>query len=135
MDKIIVHSTANTKTKRMAYKGFNESTNKWIFKVKYKGYCTQNVADFMAIVHALHYCKINNIDLPIYNDNLVAIKWVKDKKVNSLLIKTKENHELFQSFENALVILKQNDFLNPILFWKKKELGNIKNPFYSRNST
>ena len=65
MDKIIVHSTANIKTKKMVYKGFNESTNKWIFKVKYKGYCTQNVADFMAIVHALHYCKINNIDLPI----------------------------------------------------------------------
>lgn len=134
MKKIITYSKSNTKSRKMEYKAFNEETQKWIFQKKYTGYCTQNISDFISIVHALHYCNENSLDSPIYNNNKIAINWANNKKTNTQLFKNNENKEIFQLYENALVWLKQNECSNQILFWNKKEMGNIEKPFYKNAS-
>lgn len=50
------------------------------------GYCTNNIAEFVAICHGLGFMKTINRDYNrIYSDSEVAIAWVKDKKCGTKL--------------------------------------------------
>ncbi len=86
---------------------------------------TINIAEFIAIVQALDYCKENNLDLPIYSDSTTAICWVKNKRPNTTQGRTKYNVRLFGLLTWAVNWLKQNDFSNMILKWETKKWGEI----------
>ena len=131
-EKIIINSFSD-ECREMIYKAFLASSKEMLLSRKFEGYCTKNVANFIAIANALLYCKKNDIDLPIYSNNMVAIKWIKEKKYNSKLYKTKKNQIIYETLESALKWLNNNDFKNPILFWDKKKLGNFKSFFFMIN--
>lgn len=64
------------------YRGLDLETGKLLFEANI-GMGTNNIAEFLACVHAIHYVKSNNIKLDIYSDSLTAIAWVKHKKVKT----------------------------------------------------
>src|SRR5437868_3618042 len=41
---------------------------------------TNNIMEFLALVHGLSYCKKKDIKVPIYSDSKIAINWIKEKK-------------------------------------------------------
>ena len=124
-DNIIINSFSD-ECREMIYKAFLASSKEMLLSRKFEGYCTKNVANFIAIAHTLLYCKNNNIDLPIYTNNKVAISWIKKKNHNSNLYKTKENQIMYEIFESAIRWLKNNNLENPILFWDKKKFWDIR---------
>ncbi len=90
---------------------------------------TNNIAEFLAIVHALSYCKKLSLDLPIYSDSKTAISWVKAKNARTKQPRTQENIELFTLIDKAVLWLQKNEFKNPIIKWETSIWGEIKADF------
>jgi ribonuclease HI len=86
---------------------------------------SNNIMEFLALVHGLAYCKQHKLDLPIYSDSKIAISWVKNKKLNTTIKPTGENKYLFELIQRAIKWLKTNTYKNKILKWETKAWGEI----------
>ena len=86
---------------------------------------TVNIGEFLAIVHGLAQLKKEKKNIPIYSDSLTAMKWVRDKRLNTKLARTARNQQLFLYVDRALVWLKSNEYSNPILKWNTEVWGEI----------
>lgn len=122
-DSIAVDAAWNTFTRQMEYQGVFTKTGEKIFIMGPFDDGTNNVGEFLALVHALAYCKKNKLQLPIYSDSMNAISWVKDKEARTNLEKTEKNEELFKLIDRALKWLNENSYENKILKWETKAWG------------
>lgn len=87
---------------------------------------TNNIGEFLALVHALALLqKKNDPSTPIYSDSKTAIAWVKKKKANTQLKPTRHNAELFDMIHRAEKWLKENTWKNPIHKWETEHWGEI----------
>ena len=86
---------------------------------------TNNIGEFLAIVHGLALLKQKGFDMPIYSDSVNAISWVRQKKCKTKLPRTAETEELFKLIERAEKWLRENTYTTRILKWETKEWGEI----------
>jgi len=86
---------------------------------------TNNIGEFLAIVHALALCKKKGLSLPIYSDSVNALDWVKSKQCKTKLTRDERNAELFDLIERAETWLRDNDYANDILKWETEAWGEI----------
>lgn len=108
----------------MEYRGVHIASQQEVFHFgPMKG--TNNIGEFLAIVHGLALLKQKGFDMPIYSDSVNAISWVKQKKCKTKLPRTEETEELFQLIERAEKWLKENTYTTHILKWETKEWGEI----------
>lgn len=122
-DSISVDAAWNTSTGIVEYQGVHTNTKRLLFKAGPFEDGTNNIVEFLAIVHALAYCKKENIKLPIYSDSRNAISWVHDKEARTNHRKSSENQKLFELLERAIKWLKENTYENPILKWETRAWG------------
>lgn len=64
------------------YKGIDKDSKEVLFKEDI-GIATNNIAEYLAIVHAFHYLQKRNLPLKVESDSITAISWIRKKKVNS----------------------------------------------------
>jgi ribonuclease HI len=120
---ISVDAAWNTSTMEMEYQGVMTDTGEIVFhKGPFKD-ATNNIGEFLAIVHALAYLKKRNSDIPIYSDSRNAISWVLDKEHRSNLNITENNREVFNLLDRAVQWLQNNSYRNQILKWETKAWG------------
>lgn len=87
---------------------------------------TNNVGEFLALVHGIALLKSKNQEkLPIYSDSKIAISWIRQKKCKTKLHFDNSNKELKELIERAENWLQRNTFKNPILKWETKAWGEI----------
>ena len=86
---------------------------------------TNNIGEFLAIVHALALEKKNGWNWPIYSDSVNAQIWVKQKKCKTKLQRNAKNDYLFQLVERAENWLNANTVEVPVLKWKTEIWGEI----------
>ena len=86
---------------------------------------TNNIGEFLAIVHGLAFLKQQNIDIPVYSDSVNAMLWVKNKKCKTKLEPCEENKPLFELIERAEKWLNTNTYKNKILKWETEKWGEI----------
>lgn len=111
-------------TMQGGYKGVDIKTGKILFKKNYP-YITNNLAEFLAICHALGYNKKLDLDYPvIYSDSVTAITWVRNCKVNTECDKYKGVLAL-QDVDKCLRWLSEQKRKTTVLKWKTKEWGEI----------
>lgn len=85
---------------------------------------TNNIGEFLAIVHALALLqKQNDPKTPVYTDSRTALSWVKKKKAKTLLKRDKSNIQLFEMINRAETWLENNTWSNPILKWETHKWG------------
>ena len=106
----------------MEYQGVYVGTGQRIFHFG-PVFGTNNIGEFLAIVHALAYMKKNNISMPIYSDSRNAMSWVKQKKCRTKLERNAKTEELFLLIERAENWLLKNTYDIPILKWDKNHWG------------
>jgi ribonuclease HI len=123
LDSISVDGAWNTTTGVVEYKGVYTKTGEVIFEVGPYDDGTNNIVEFLGIVHALAHCKKQNITLPIYSDSKTAISWVKRKSANTKHIRSDRNEKLFILLERAVKWLKENEYTNSILKWETDVWG------------
>jgi ribonuclease HI len=87
---------------------------------------TNNIGEFLAIVHALSYLqKEHKIHMPIYSDSKTAIAWVRDKRCKTEQPENAANAPIFDLIREAEMWLRYNLVTNPILKWETSEWGEI----------
>lgn len=86
---------------------------------------TNNIGEFLAIVHGLALIKQKGLDLPIYSDSKIAMGWVKQKKCKTKLERTPKTEELFRMIERAEAWLHNNSYSTRIMKWETKLWGEI----------
>jgi ribonuclease HI len=86
---------------------------------------TNNIGEFLALVHALAQLKKEGKDIPVYSDSETAMAWVRNKKVNTNLKETPRNKKVFELIARALKWIKTNTWKTPILKWDTENWGEI----------
>ena len=86
---------------------------------------TNNVGEFLALVHGLAFLNRQNSSRKIYSDSRIAIGWVKKKKCNTKLKRTAKNKKIFELLNRAEDWLKKNTYTTIILKWETKAWGEI----------
>jgi len=109
----------------LEYRCVDNQTGREIFRQGPFENGTNNIGEFLAIVHALALFKKKGIDLPMYSDSVDAIGWVKDKKCKTRLTRDERNAKLFDLIERAETWLRNNDYANDILKWETEAWGEI----------
>ncbi len=88
-------------------------------------YGTNNIGEFLAIVHALALLEKRGLDWPIYSDSRNAILWVSKKKCRTKLKRTERTESLFLLIERAEKWLIDHSFKNPVIKWETDSWGEI----------
>ena len=109
----------------MEYQGVDTKTKKIIFKLGPFRQGTNNIGEFLALVHGLAELKKQKSSKAIYTDSITAISWVNKKRCNTKLEKVKANEELFKLIDRAILWLNKNNYETKILKWKTKIWGEI----------
>ncbi len=110
----------------MEYQGVWTADGRKLFHVGPLEDGTNNIGEFLAIVHALAMLKAQGKpNLPIYSDSKIAQGWVKKGKCNTKLEATGRNGAIFDLIERAEKWLAANKISNPILKWETESWGEI----------
>ncbi len=125
LDSLCVDAACNMVTKVMEYRGVYAATGEvWFHKGPFKN-ASNNIGEFLALVHGLALLKQKNLDIPIYTDSITALAWVRHKKHKSIVLPTEENALLFDLLTRAEQWLQNNTYSNPIYKWNTPLWGEI----------
>ena len=108
----------------MEYRGVYLRTGQEVFRYG-PGHGTNNIGEFLAIVHGLALLKQKGSAMTIYSDSRNAMLWVKNKKCKTKLERTAKTEQLFQLIERAELWLKENTYNIPLLKWETEKWGEI----------
>jgi ribonuclease HI len=123
-DSIVVDAAWNSVQKDMEYQGIFYKTGKRIFHNGPLANGTNNIGEFLAIVHALGFCKKHELpEMPIYSDSRNAIGWVKAKKCKTNLEESNATKHIFDLIRRAENWLETNHYKNPVLKWETDSWG------------
>jgi len=111
---------------KMEYRGVDTDTGREIFSVGPFPDGTNNVGEFLAVVHALTWLEKHDKEMPVYSDSENAIAWVNTGVCKTNLKHTGKNALIFamiRSAENWLAEYELDD--DAVLKWDTKEWGDI----------
>ncbi|KHF41339.1 ribonuclease H [Halalkalibacter okhensis] len=108
------------------YKGVHTKTGEILFAHDEIHIGTNNMGEFLAIVHGLAYLKEQGSSKTIYSDSMTAIKWVKQKKAKSTLERNEKTAYIWSLMDRAEKWLQTNSYPNQIKKWHTEAWGEIK---------
>lgn len=110
----------------MEYRGVITTTAEPIFHKGPFKYGTNNIGEFLALVHGLaHLSKLKDHDTVIYTDSRTAMAWVRNKKVKTTIERNANTEILFHLMERGVNWLKTNTVKNRIIKWETDKWGEI----------
>ena len=112
---------------KMEYRGVYTGTGQEIFRVGPFEEGTNNIGEFLAIIHGLAYLKKTNskIDV-IYSDSKIGQSWIRKKKCMSKLQENAKNTKLFELVKRGEKWLQSNEYSDiEIRKWKTEIWGEI----------
>jgi len=124
-NSICVDAACSGNPGRMEYRCVDTITKKEIFASPVYEEGTNNIGEFLGLVHALALCKKKKVNPLIYTDSKTAISWVRNKKVKTTLTISNKNKEIFELIDRAILWLTKNDFTNEIVKWETEKWGEI----------
>ncbi|AXT61961.1 ribonuclease H [Aquimarina sp. AD10] len=122
---IAVDAASSGNPGKMEYRGVDTQTEKQLFHQGPFPQGTNNIGEFLALVHGLAYLKKKNSDRIIYSDSKIAIGWVKQKTCRTKLSRNTKNAAMFELVDRAIVWLKENTYTTKIVKWETKAWGEI----------
>ena len=123
---IAVDAAYSGKTKMLEYQGVFVETNTTLFHFGPIKGGTNNIGEFLAIVHVMAYQNQHKMNYPIYSDSKTAISWIKNKHCNSKIDRKTESKKILELIYRAEKWLKENDISQfSLLKWKTKVWGEI----------
>lgn len=108
----------------MEYRGVHIPSGKEVFRFgPIQG--TNNIGEFLAIVHALALMQQKNISMPIYSDSVSGMAWVRNRKAKTTLSRTAQTEQALDLVARAENWLRTNQVKVPILKWDTENWGEI----------
>lgn len=107
------------------YRGVETATGEEIFRQGPFANGTNNVGEFLAIVHALAWMAQNGVAAAVYSDSETALAWVRGRKCKTELLRDGRNAALFERIARAEAWLRANEVTTPVLKWDTQAWGEI----------
>jgi ribonuclease HI len=125
-DSIAVDAACSGNPGKMEYRGvYTLAPEIEVFRSQVFPLGTNNIGEFLALVHALAMFHETKPDLTIYSDSVLAQGWIKKKKCATKLPINKKTEYLHSLIVRAETWLKTHKFKNKILKWDTKKWGEI----------
>lgn len=125
-ESISVDAACSNNPGTMEYRGVVTQTGKEIFRLGPFEEGTNNIGEFLALVHGLALLKKKGKEsIPIYSDSKTAMAWVRNRKVKTTLKKTAKNEKVFILMRRALNWLETNSYKTKIHKWDTERWGEI----------
>ncbi|WP_299124413.1 ribonuclease H family protein [uncultured Tenacibaculum sp.] len=126
LESISVDAACAGNPGKMEYRGVLTHNKKEIFKMGPFINGTNNIGEFLALVHGIALLKSKNMhELPIYSDSKIAMGWVRKKQCRTNIVFDEKNKDILDLIKRAEKWLKENSFKNPLLKWETKAWGEI----------
>lgn len=93
----------------MEYRGVDIASGTTLFQSQKYPKGTNNIGEFLAIVHALALMERQGMIVPLYTDSKTALAWVRNKKVKTNLPREPKTETLWQHIDRALSWLMTHD--------------------------
>ncbi|HEX9333203.1 MAG TPA: ribonuclease H family protein [Anaerolineales bacterium] len=122
LPSICVDAACNGSPGKLEYRGVFTASQEEIFRVGPFPDGTNNVGEFLAIVHALTWLEKHDKQLPIYSDSENGISWVYTGKCRTRLKHTARNAPLFVMIHSAENWLAENELLDDVVLKWDTEL-------------
>lgn len=110
---------------RMEYRGVDLKTGKVIFHQGPFEDATNNIGEYLAIVHAMALMAQRGEYHNIYSDSKTAMSWVRRKKNNSKLSPTARNAKIFEYLQRADRWLQTHNYPGKLRKWETERWGEI----------
>ena len=108
----------------MEYRGVHLPSGKEVFRFgPIQG--TNNIGEFLAIVHGLALMEQKGISMPIYSDSVSGQAWVRNKKAKTTLARTPETEKALDLVARAENWLRTHQVNVPIMKWDTENWGEI----------
>lgn len=125
-DAIAVDAACSGNPGLMEYQGVRVSDGQRLFHNGPLPDGTNNVGEFLAIVHGMAMLQKQNLfHIPIYTDSRNAMLWIAAGKCKTKLAQTPRNAEIFRLIARAEKWLAENPRRNPLIKWETKSWGEI----------
>ncbi|MSV36255.1 MAG: ribonuclease H [Bryobacterales bacterium] len=125
-DAVAVDAACSGVPGPMEYRGVNIATGETLFQNGPFEDGTNNVGEFLALVHALALlARQGRHDVVIYTDSLTALSWVRARQCRTKLKPTEKNVRIFELVNRAVAWLRANPPANPLRKWETDQWGEI----------
>jgi ribonuclease HI len=125
-DSIAVDGACSGNPGVMEYRGVDVPTGVELFRQGPFPDATNNIGEFLAIVHALAlFTNQGNDHTAIYSDSQTAQAWIRAKQCRTKLARTDANARLFEIIGRAERWLNTHTWRNAILKWDTAKWGEI----------
>jgi ribonuclease HI len=122
-DSIAVDASCRGNPGPMEYRGVLTGKGREVFRQAPVASGTNNIGEFLAIVHALVYLQEHNLAWPVYSDSIQAIRWVKEKHCNTKIRRSENTREVFALITRAEAWLRENSYAIEVRKWKTDQWG------------
>lgn len=109
----------------MEYRGVELRTGSELFRVGPFNDATNNIGEFLAIVHALALQFRTGTRHTIYSDSATGMAWVRNRRVKTTLKPTEANRRVFDLIARGVNWLSTHSYDTPILKWQTELWGEI----------
>lgn len=110
---------------RMEYRGVELMSGRELFRVGPFEQSTNNIGEFLAIVHALSLMYQRGERHTIYSDSRTGMAWVRNRKVKTQLERNPRTEKSFRLMERALSWLNTHSYDVKIRKWETDRWGEI----------
>ncbi len=124
LNSIAVDAACSGNPGVMEYQGVFVATSTRLFHYK-APLGTNNIGEFLAIVHALSYIKKHSLNQIIYSDSVNAISWVAQHRCRSKLPYNEKTADLWDYVHRAEKWLDSNIYTTEIRKWDTDAWGEV----------
>ena len=125
-DAIAVDGACSKNPGPMEYRGVHVGTGKTIFQVGPLDGGTNNIGEYLALVHALALlAQKGDTTTPIYSDSRTAQAWLRNRHSKTTLVRDSRNAKVFERLERADRWVATHAWSNQVKKWNTEEWGEI----------
>lgn len=110
---------------RMEYQGVELMTGRTLFRIGPFDDATNNIGEFLAIVHAMALMANEGKYHNIYSDSVSGMAWARTRKVKTQLKPTPRNAKVFELMARAVTWLNTHQFPAKVMKWQTEKWGEI----------
>lgn len=126
LDALAVDAACSRNPGPVEYRGVWVSTGVELFRVGPLQGGTNNIGEFLALIHALAlFASRGYPQIPIYTDSRTARSWLRNRQVKTTLTPTPDNARIRTILARAVTWMNTHSVTNPILTWNTPEWGEI----------
>ncbi len=124
-DALAVDAACSGNPGKMEYRGVYLKTGQVVFHYG-PVHGTNNIGEFLAIVHALALLKNKGVTMTVYSDSSNALLWIKNRKCKTTLVRNARTEELHRLIERAERWLETHNYKDiPLRKWETARWGEI----------